>query len=299
MIVRLFINLQNKKIIVMYYKKYRFFLFVFGFVFCYAPLEAAADFFLFIDDSQGEQGYDTSDSESGNDESGCWVQDEESGLEFLITEKLFLCARHFQTDRKKSTEPVIKIQQYNECGVESESEEELGIIIHAERKTALESVLVDRFMQIIRLGDRADICERLLQRGLSVDALIYPNTTLLHWAAWFGRVGVCRVLINAGANIYAKNSSGRTPLHEAAERGFLDCCNVLWRPGDEIDVRADNGATPLFAAAQMHHKNICQFLITHGACAGLKTLAGESPKDYWAVQEVLTELGMFKIIIEQ
>lgn len=158
--------------------------------------------------------------------------------------------------------------------------------------------LSELFMQAIRRGDKSAFCERLLKQGLLVDALIYPSTTLLHWAVWFGRIGVCRVLINAGANIHTKNSSGRTPLHEAAERGFLDCCNLLWRLGAQIDERDASGATPLLVAARMHHKNICQFLLARGACASLKTFAGASPEDYWAVQEVLSELGMFKIIIE-
>lgn len=69
--------------------------------------------------------------------------------------------------------------------------------------------------------------------------------TLLHLAAWNGRLETAEFLLEQGADANVRDYNGDTPLHFAASWGFPDLCRVLLAHGAKVNARNDAGKTPL------------------------------------------------------
>lgn len=74
------------------------------------------------------------------------------------------------------------------------------------------------------------------------------GTTLLHYAAMFGKAEVLSMLLNKGANPNIGNNRNTTALHKAAQRGELKCLQILIQAGASINAQDEASGTPLHRA---------------------------------------------------
>jgi len=70
--------------------------------------------------------------------------------------------------------------------------------------------------------ENLDICQLLISKGATIDAIYFITETPLHYAAFYGKPKACQLLISNGAIINASDSSNSTPLHIAAQNSLLD-----------------------------------------------------------------------------
>ncbi|XP_011867983.1 PREDICTED: ankyrin repeat domain-containing protein 39 [Vollenhovia emeryi] len=97
-------------------------------------------------------------------------------------------------------------------------------------------------------GD-VDRVNRLLQKGVHVDATDSAGYTALHYATRGGHVRVCEVLLECGAKVDARTRSMRaTPLHRAASAGHVRVIELLLRHGAAPNLMDADGRTALHRA---------------------------------------------------
>ena len=65
----------------------------------------------------------------------------------------------------------------------------------------------------------------------TLHALMSSQSTPLHLAAGYNRVGVVEVLIKHGADVHAKDKGGLVPLHNACSYGHYDVAELLVKVG--------------------------------------------------------------------
>ena len=64
--------------------------------------------------------------------------------------------------------------------------------------------------------------------------LLSAQSTPLHLAAGYNRVGVVEVLIKHGADVHAKDKGGLVPLHNACSYGHYEVAELLVKVGLDI-----------------------------------------------------------------
>ena len=103
-------------------------------------------------------------------------------------------------------------------------------------------------------GD-AQTVDKLLQRGVLVDATDADGTTALHLVAEFHRATVVTALLRAGANVDATDDSGATPVMAAVSSGqgcddaaAGQTIQLLVSAGADINIADDEGLSPLAVA---------------------------------------------------
>ena len=79
--------------------------------------------------------------------------------------------------------------------------------------------------------------------------------TLLHIAAWKGRLDICKYLVSGGVDARAQDKYGNTPLHRAAYRGHLEVCKWLVSKGADVNARDNRFRTPLDHARIKKNEN--------------------------------------------
>ena len=67
--------------------------------------------------------------------------------------------------------------------------------------------------------------------SLLLDMLPPIQSTPLHLAAGYNRVGVVEVLIKHGADVHAKDKGGLVPLHNACSYGHYEVSELLVKVG--------------------------------------------------------------------
>jgi ankyrin repeat protein len=90
------------------------------------------------------------------------------------------------------------------------------------------------------------------------------NMTVMHMAAWFGRVEIARMLIDAGANLDIQDIFGKTILHVAMEGNYSEITQMLIDAGAKLDIQDRDGETVLHWAAWRNYSEITQMLIDAG-----------------------------------
>ncbi|XP_012523112.1 ankyrin repeat domain-containing protein 39 isoform X2 [Monomorium pharaonis] len=100
-------------------------------------------------------------------------------------------------------------------------------------------------------GD-VDRVNRLLQKGVFVDAVDSAGYTALHYATRRGHVRVCELLLEHGAKVDARTRSmGATPLHRAACMGNVEVVDLLLRHGAAPNLTDADGRTALHRVIPM------------------------------------------------
>jgi len=124
----------------------------------------------------------------------------------------------------------------------------------------------DRKLRITNeMGDRIDLINMLIAKGLPIDARDEAGMTPLHYAAQNGQRALCHVLLTGGAAVDATEMLGRTPLLCALEKSFTFTAETLVDGGANVQ-KADNlGRTPLHVASQTAGKELIQRFLNLGA----------------------------------
>ncbi|EKM59343.1 uncharacterized protein PHACADRAFT_136945 [Phanerochaete carnosa HHB-10118-sp] len=112
------------------------------------------------------------------------------------------------------------------------------------------------------MSGHSAVCRRLLEEGLSADALDLDNCTPMIYATLRGSVECVRVLLEVGhVSVQATVLNGDLiPLSLAARSGHYDVVVLLLQHGAP-SLPNTNGEYPTHLAAQEGHHTICQLLV--------------------------------------
>ncbi|KAL0123619.1 hypothetical protein PUN28_005854 [Cardiocondyla obscurior] len=97
-------------------------------------------------------------------------------------------------------------------------------------------------------GD-VDRVNKLLRKGVFVDATDSAGYTALHYATRAGHIDVCEILLNHGAKVDACTRGMKaTPLHRAASKGHVQIVELLLRHGATSNLKDEDSRTALHRA---------------------------------------------------
>lgn len=120
--------------------------------------------------------------------------------------------------------------------------------------------------------------------------------SLMHDAAFNGRILALRRLISQGLNVNLNTIDRVSPLHAACTRGHTACAKLLLENGANIDSQTVHGQTALAEACARGHGACVSLLLQRGA-ASFGTSLASSPihraayKDHWECIEQLVQFG--------
>ncbi|XP_065583958.1 putative ankyrin repeat protein RF_0381 [Artemia franciscana] len=112
-----------------------------------------------------------------------------------------------------------------------------------------------------------DMCQRLISRGVSVNALNSEGTTAIYYAVISHELDVTRYLLENGANPNAK--CGETILQKAALVGCLNICRLLVAKGACIDALNERNETALYYGVVSNSLDVTTYLLENGANTNL------------------------------
>jgi ankyrin repeat protein len=131
-------------------------------------------------------------------------------------------------------------------------------------------------------GVRATVEEWVKKDGSLVSAISHDGFTLLHLAAFFGRIPVVELLLSRGApvNEISQNPSALRPLHSAVAHRqpqvALEISRALIAAGADVNAAQHGGWTPLHAAALHGNLPLVRLLLDAGAKADAKNDTGQT-----------------------
>jgi ankyrin repeat protein len=130
--------------------------------------------------------------------------------------------------------------------------------------------------------DIVDLARLLLEHATDVNIRTTDDWTLLHSAAYWGRLEIVRMLLDRGANPNAENKENETPLrlvsrgkYNSQERG-LGIARLLLGRGVDVNATAKTPFTPLHWAAFNGRLEIARVLLDHGANLNAETEGDET-----------------------
>ncbi len=87
------------------------------------------------------------------------------------------------------------------------------------------------FELITNEDSNAEIAEFLIQSGCDIHSNNKSHGTVLHWAAFCGRLNIVELLLKYKVDINAKNQFGHTPMRQAMSQHKTDVVKFLFRNG--------------------------------------------------------------------
>jgi len=124
--------------------------------------------------------------------------------------------------------------------------------------------------------DWATVMELVREHPSLAKSKNHYGRTLLHTAAFRGRVELAKLLIANGADVNAGGSSGKTPLHGL----YFNACEMaklLIKNGADVGKKNQDGETPLHIMASLGKKDVVELLIANGADAKAEDKEGRTP----------------------
>ncbi|CAM4853254.1 unnamed protein product [Rotaria socialis] len=116
--------------------------------------------------------------------------------------------------------------------------------------------------------------------------------TLLHWAAWYGRLSIVQLLLQRGARTNAVNRGDDTPLHLAVSHDHFDIVQQLIKNKAHINLTNIHGNTPLHYACFHRYLSIAKYLIEIGhAALFVSNRYGQTPLDLCSSAEICIQLS--------
>lgn len=125
-------------------------------------------------------------------------------------------------------------------------------------------------------GDNAEI-EKLLKKGVDVNARDKNGETPLYEAATNGYTEIVELLISKGADVNAKDNDGITALHLSAWNNNSEMVAILIAKGADVNIKKNDGNTPLHDAASNNSKTAIKLLLLNGADINIKNNEGQTP----------------------
>jgi ankyrin repeat protein len=130
--------------------------------------------------------------------------------------------------------------------------------------------------------DILEFARLLLEYGSGANIRTSNNWTLLHAAAFWGRLEIVKLLLKHGAITNVEDDEGSTPLHEVSAGKYnlqelgVDITRLLLERGANVNARQKDMKTPLHLAAFKGRLEIAQLLLDHGANAKAETEGRET-----------------------
>jgi ankyrin repeat protein len=120
-----------------------------------------------------------------------------------------------------------------------------------------------------------DQIQRLVIKGVDVNAKAVRDETPLIIAAIAGNGEIVNYLLQRGADINARSASGLTALHAAAYAGHTEIISLLVAKGATVNDSANRfGTTPLLLATEENHIEAVSSLLEHGADINAEEMNG-------------------------
>lgn len=112
-----------------------------------------------------------------------------------------------------------------------------------------------------------DILELMVEKEMPLDVLTHStNTSLLEFAALFGKRNIVSFLLEHGCPVNTTNVEGSTPLHAAAMGTNIEICSMLLEAKADIDACNNAGSTPLTISLTVSETDyVCNYLLAQNA----------------------------------
>ncbi|KPP56786.1 hypothetical protein Z043_125562 [Scleropages formosus] len=120
------------------------------------------------------------------------------------------------------------------------------------------------------LGGNAEVCQILMENGISPNVQDQAGRTPLQCAAYGGYISCMAVLMENRADPNIQDKEGRTALHWSCNNGYLDAVKLLlgynaFPNHMEHNEERFSPYTPLDYALLGEHQEVTQFMLEHGA----------------------------------
>ena len=155
--------------------------------------------------------------------------------------------------------------------------------------------------------DILDLSRLLLEHTSDVDIRTTNKLTLLHMAAFYGRLEIVRMLLDLDANPNVETKRSETPLglvsrgrYNSQEHG-VSIARLLLRRGVDVNASAEDLVTPLHSAAINGRLEIARVLLDHGASPKAETETRETVLHYVLVGKYDSEkhrVGIAQLLLE-
>lgn len=140
--------------------------------------------------------------------------------------------------------------------------------------------LNDQLFHAAKYSDEHE-CVRLIERGADIHAIDDGTSwSLLHWATSKNSLSVSRALLERGADVNTKDFHLLSVLHIAAYEGRMDHCLMLLEHGCDPLAQDSQRRTAMDLAVSKDHKDcaavIQSFVAAQAARAALRHIASDS-----------------------
>jgi ankyrin repeat protein len=136
----------------------------------------------------------------------------------------------------------------------------------------------------VQTGNRA-AAVKLIDQRVDVKTPASDGTTALHWAAHNGDADLVDRLIKAGATVNAKNEFGSTPLVEAALSNSTAVIDTLLKAGADANAAYVDGETVLMIVARSTNVKAAKLLLDHGANVNAAEAQKQQTALMWATAQ--------------
>ncbi|XP_061675172.1 inversin isoform X2 [Syngnathoides biaculeatus] len=130
------------------------------------------------------------------------------------------------------------------------------------------------------LGGNAEVCQILMENGISPNVQDQAGRTPLQCAAYGGYITCMAVLMEKQADPNIQDKEGRTALHWSCNNGYLDAVKLLlgYSAFPNHMEHTEERYTPLDYALLGGHSEVTQFMLEHGALsiAAIQDIAAAS-----------------------
>uniref|UniRef100_A0A671UGP0 Inversin n=1 Tax=Sparus aurata TaxID=8175 RepID=A0A671UGP0_SPAAU len=130
------------------------------------------------------------------------------------------------------------------------------------------------------LGGNAEVCQILMENGISPNVQDQAGRTPLQCAAYGGYITCMAVLMENNADPNIQDKEGRTALHWSCNNGYLDAVKLLlgYNAFPNHMEHTEERYTPLDYALLGGHSEVTQFMLEHGALsiAAIQDIAAAS-----------------------
>lgn len=142
-----------------------------------------------------------------------------------------------------------------------------------------------------------DMLALLQHKKIDINARREDSLTVLHLAAYTGRLDDLKEFLRRGADVNQTTDNGMTALHYAVQENQLECVKfLLEQPGIDIDKSTKKGTTALMIAAAMNHLDIAKEILIVSPHSAGKDVDGMNAYDvarYNNEAQMINLLGWF------
>ncbi len=150
---------------------------------------------------------------------------------------------------------------------------------HDEVKMYLKQVRLDKELLIAAQYGSFDEVRDLVSQGASLNAKYSDGMTVMHCAAYGGKLDIAKYLVVGEKNsLKIEDNNGRVPLHYAGYSGKLDIVKYFVDEKKvDANIKDNDGKTALHWASWSGHLDVAEYLVSKGADINAKDKNGKTP----------------------